>query len=78
MNRFWVDNTGWLTIHTRTLRCITEDIALLQTLRSVVFRQMLEPPTWDGTQTIIEGRPMKGSKERLKALGFEEIIIIED
>ena len=75
MNRFWIDDAGWLTIHTRTLRHITEDIALLQTLRSVVFRQMLEPPTWDGAHTIIEGRPMAGSKERLRALGFEEMIM---
>ena len=70
MNRFVVDH-DWLTVRTRPLRHRPEDIALLQTLRSVVFRQMLEPPLWDGTCTVIEGRCMTGAAHRLQALGFQ-------
>lgn len=72
-NTFTADVYGWAIIHTRVLKCISEDIAMLQTLRSVVFRQMLEPPLWNGTHTIIEGRLMLGGKSRLEALGFREI-----
>ena len=71
MNYFKMQ-TDWLTIRTRCLKHVSEDIALLQTLRSVIFRQMLEPPLWDGTNTIIEGRPMKGASHRLEALGFKQ------
>ena len=71
MNIFFMKNDDWLIIHTRCLRHRSEDVALLQTLRSCVFRQMLEPTIWDGTKTIIEGRPMVGAQHRLKALGFQ-------
>ncbi len=64
-------NDDWLIIYTRCLRHRSEDIALIQTLRSVVFRQMLEPVMWNGKNTIIEGRPMIGARHRLEALGFQ-------
>ena len=70
-NTFCMKYDDWLIIHTRCLRHRSEDVALLQTLRSVVFRQMLEPPMWDGKNTIIEGRPMVGAQHRLKDLGFK-------
>lgn len=69
MNRYRLEEY-WLTIYTRTLRHRSEDLALLQTLRFAAFRQMLEPPVWDGAQTIIEGRPRRGAGHRLQALGF--------
>ena len=69
MNRYRVDDE-WITVYTRALRHRSEDIALLQTLRSVVFRQMLEPPLWDGACTVIEGRRRVGAEHRLQALGF--------
>lgn len=69
MNRYHLDG-DWLTIRTRTLTHRSEDLALLQTLRIAAFRQMLEPPLWDGVQTVIEGRPRHGAGHRLQALGF--------
>lgn len=60
----------WVTVHTRILVHRSEDVALLKTLRSAVFRQMLEPPAWDGTRTVLEGRPRVGAEHRLQSLGF--------
>ena len=73
MDTYTIRN-GWLVLRTRPLRLHTlglEDAALLQTLRAGVFRQMLEPPTYDGTHTLVEGRPMTGAAHRLDSLGFQ-------
>lgn len=70
MGTFRVE-ADWLTVHARVLRHVPEDTVLLQTLRTAVFRQMLEPPTRERTRTIVEGRPMVGAQHRLKSLGFE-------
>ena len=57
------------------LRDEWEDVALLQTLRSGVFRQMLEPPAWrDGARTVVEGRPRVGAEHRLQSLGFVAVV----
>ena len=66
--------SDWITVHSRILTHRSEDVALLQTLRSAVFRQLLEPPVWDGTRTILEGRPRVGAEYRLQSLGFVEIV----
>lgn len=63
----------WLVVRTHTLHHRSEDVALLHTLRSVAFAQMLEPPLWDGTHTLIEGRPRAAAAEALDALGFERM-----
>lgn len=70
MHRFTI-NDGWLTIYLDQFKHISEDIVLLQVLRSVVFRQMLEPFRCDGTHTVVEGRPMIGAQHRLESLGFK-------
>ena len=72
MNEYSI-NQDWLIIRTRTLRHRSEDIAFLQTMRSVVFTQMLEPPTWDGTHTIIEGRPQRTAEYELDRLGLVRV-----
>ena len=69
MNRYSAEE-NWITIHTRMLTRRSEDVALVQTLRSVVFRQMLEPFLSNGTESIIEGRPKVGAEHRLQSLGF--------
>ena len=66
----YILDSNWLVIRTRALRHRSEDVALLHTLRMVAFDQILEPPLWDGTCTIIEGRPTKAAERELDRLGF--------
>lgn len=64
---------AWLKIAIdKPIRHTEEDVTLMQLLRCRAFRQMLEPPLWDGLCTILEGRPMLGAEECLRVLGFEK------
>lgn len=57
----------WLIIKIgKALRHTEEDIALVNIIRSTIFRQMLEPPLWNGQYTVLEGRIMTGGERRLK------------
>ena len=68
MSHYIIDK-DWLTIKMRkALRHKECDIILLNLFRSVIFKQMLEPPIWDGTYTIIEGRYIIGTEVRLHSL----------
>ena len=73
MSYFVVSDSEWIRVHVKkTLRHRKEDYALVSLLRGCAFRQMLEPPLWDGTYTILEGKKRHGAEERLADLGVEE------
>ena len=62
----------WLTISINKPCDKLEDLHLLKLFRSVIFRQMLEPPLFDFDEniTIVEGRKMHGAEYRLEQLGI--------
>lgn len=60
---------GWLTIKIKkVLRHDEHGTILVNLVRSSMFKQMLEPPLWDGEYTVIEGRKRFGAEQRLKDL----------
>ena len=60
----------WLTVRLYQSVGTSERELLLQIFRSVIFRQVLEPPRCKSRHTIVEGRPMVGAERRIAALGI--------
>ena len=72
MSHYILDDQ-WLIIKIDKPLHTEADIVLLSLIRSLIFRQMLEPPRWDGTYTVIEGRYMLGAERRLKEVGIHPL-----
>jgi hypothetical protein len=59
----------WLVVRLgKVLRHTEDDIALVNMFRSLVFRQMLEPPVWDGEDTVLEGRKTTDAELQLERI----------
>jgi len=59
----------WLTVKIKkALRHDEYDSNFVNLVRSSMFRQMLEPPLWDGEYTVIEGKKCSGAEQSLKNL----------
>ena len=72
MNYFLMKD-GWITIYmNKNTYSTINDTILLELFKSVIFKQMLEPPIRNEVYMIVEGRMILGAEKRLKTLGIFE------